>query len=87
MRDLYQQVGVTRYEDAFPAFEAAHQEKLRKIMSLLKSIATMVQKTQKGRGVVVVEMASREMRVGETEGDRVVLPDDLIHTFWGSHGP
>ncbi|KAF5845264.1 hypothetical protein GGP41_002872 [Bipolaris sorokiniana] len=76
-------VSVTRAEEQFGKWEAANQEKLRKMVGLLVDIKRTVRGIRGGAGLLVYDVKGGPLKVFRARSEEGILPKDIVEKYWG----
>ncbi|XP_014559105.1 hypothetical protein COCVIDRAFT_92755 [Bipolaris victoriae FI3] len=76
-------VSVTRAEEQFEKWEAANQERLRKMVGLMASIKRTVRGIRGGAGILVYDVKGGPLKVYRARNEEGVLPGDIVEKYWG----
>ncbi|EUC48689.1 hypothetical protein COCMIDRAFT_86769 [Bipolaris oryzae ATCC 44560] len=76
-------VSITRAEEQFGKWEAANQEKLRKMVGLLVGIKRTVRGIRGGAAVLVYDVKGGPLKVYRARSEQGVLPKDIVEKYWG----
>ncbi|KAI1132595.1 hypothetical protein F5Y10DRAFT_230915 [Nemania abortiva] len=78
------EVRITNAEAGFAAWETRHQNKLKKLVSLLSELRELVKKSGFNHCIAICEQGKwpRELKIFASTRENKALPNDLITKFW-----